>query len=200
MYDEKQNCIITGPNAGGKSTITRAFIISVILGQSIGIVPASTFIFTPFTCITTYLNITEDISQGNSNFVSGVLRAREVLEVTDILNNGEVGLTAVDEVFNGTTFKEGQAAAYSLIDLLGQNKRNMCITNTHFPLIPKLGEQGGNFINYKISVIEKPNDEIEYLYKLDRGISDQVVTLKVLKEKGFNDQFIQNAEKVLGNY
>jgi DNA mismatch repair protein MutS len=196
-YGVPQNVIITGPNAGGKSTITKAFVIAVILSQGLGIAPAKELTLTPFTKIITYLNITDDIAAGNSHFKAGVLRAQDVEKAYGTCKEHEYVLTAIDEVFNGTTFKEGQAAAYSLIKILGMNPLGMCITNTHFPIIPTLEKSIGRFMNYKVTVIEKPGEKIQYPFKLEPGISDQVVTLKILKEEGFGDAFIDQAQQVL---
>lgn len=196
-YGTPQNVIITGPNAGGKSTITKAFVTSVILAQSLGIAPARELTVTPFTKIITYLNITDDIAAGNSHFKAGVLRAQDVEKTYHECKDKEFVLSAIDEVFNGTTFKEGQAAAYSLIKMLGEQSHGICVTNTHFPIIPTLEQTTGRFMNYKVSVIEKPGEKIQYPFKLEPGISHQIVTLKILKEEGFGDQFLDQAQAVL---
>ncbi len=196
-YEKPQNIIITGPNAGGKSTITKAFVMAVILAQSLGIAPAKELTLTPFKKIITYLNITDDIAAGNSHFKAGVLRAQDVEKTYQECKNHEFVLAAIDEVFNGTTFKEGQAAAYSLIWSLGSHPLGMCVTNTHFPIIPTLEKTTDRFMNYKVTVIEKPGEKIQYPFKLEPGISDQIVTLKILKEEGFDDQFLDRAQHVL---
>jgi DNA mismatch repair protein MutS len=196
-YATPQNVVITGPNASGKSTITKAFMLTVILAQSLGIAPAKALALTPFSKIITYLNITDDIAAGNSHFKAGVLRAREVEELFKGLKPHAFGLAAIDEVFNGTTFEEGQAAAYSLIKLLGQNPLGMCITNTHFKIIPTLEQSMGRFMNYKVSVIERPGERIQYPFKLERGVANQNVAFKILKEEGFGDEFLDQAQRVL---
>ena len=48
------NMLITGSNGSGKSTYIKSIIECIILGQTIGIVPAEGFSFTPFVNITTY--------------------------------------------------------------------------------------------------------------------------------------------------
>ncbi|MFA6527047.1 MAG: hypothetical protein WCT20_01345 [Candidatus Babeliales bacterium] len=197
LWVKPQNVIITGPNAGGKSTITKAFITAIIVAQSLGIAPAKTLTLTPFNKITTYLNITDDIASGKSHFRAGVLRAREVQKMFNDLKPHEFGLTAIDEVFNGTTHAEGQAAAYSLIKLLGKNPLGMCITNTHFKIIPSLEQSTGNFLNYKVSVIDRPGEKIQYPFKLERGVSDQNVAFKILREEGLGDELLDVAQQVL---
>jgi len=197
MFGATRNAIITGPNAGGKSTIMKSMIMCAILAQGLGIAPADSMTFTPFKKIITYLNITDDIAAGNSHFKAGVLRARDLDETVNAAKNSGVTLTAIDEVFNGTTHKEGQAAAYSLIKMLGVRDWNMCITNTHFPLVPHLEFETNVFTNYKVCVNYDQAGKIQYPYKLERGISNQIVTLRILQEDGFGDAFLSQAQQVL---
>lgn len=196
-YQNPANAIITGPNAGGKSTITKAFIMSALLAQSIGIVPAQNFQITPFTKIITYLNIVDDIAAANSHFKAGVVRAKEVVDTLGNLASHTWGLTAIDEVFNGTTFIEGQAAAYCLFKQLGQNPKSMCVTCTHFPMVPTLETSAKTFDNYHVSVLENPDGTISYPFLLERGISNQIVTLKILHNEGFDAKFLHEAQQLV---
>ena len=189
-----QNVIITGPNAGGKSTVTKALIFSFILGQTLGIAPAKAMAFTPASILMTYLNVVDDFAQGISHFKACVIRSGQLLDASQKLNPGECGVFGVDEAFDGTAFKEAQAAARTLIEELGKNPAVMCITNTHFPLIPTL-EESGLFRNYKVSVIDEPGQKIVYPYKLEPGISHQNVALKILAEEGFGENFVRRAEQ-----
>jgi len=192
-----KNIVITGPNAGGKSTIMKALVISVIMAQSLGIVPAKMLRFKPFSKIITYMNITDDIAAGNSHFKAGVIRARDVITEVGKMTDGQHAIAVVDEIFNGTTFKEGQAAAYSFINQLGQKPSNIIITTTHFPMMAGLAQTNNRFLNYKVYVNYDQNGKIVYPYKLEPGASDQIVTLKILREEGFADKFIDDAEAVL---
>ena len=201
-YNQAQNTIITGPNAGGKSIAIKGLLTNIILAQSLGVAPASELTITPFSKIMTYLNITDDIAAGNSHFKAGVLRARDLISMVKTVQNSSrnmFSLTAVDEVFNGTTPLEGQAAAYSMIKLLGDYENNMCLTATHFSIITNLEEKyPEKFINYKVSVNEDSVDgKIQYPYILSPGISHQIVTFKILKEEGFDDSFLSEAEAML---
>ncbi len=194
--DQPRNMVITGPNAGGKTTNMRTIITAVILGQSLGVMPAVNCSFTPFTKIMTYLNITDDIAVGNSLFKAGVLRARQLIDASAALTAHQFALIAIDEPFNGTTYKEGQAATYSLIKLLGSNPQNVCITTTHFPLVAQLEAETGLFANYKVTV-DQTRSKIVYHYQLHKGISDQIVTFKILQEEGFGDLFLAEAERIV---
>ncbi len=195
--EHKQNVIVTGPNAGGKSTTMKGLIISIIMAQSLGIAPAQALTFTPFTKIMTYLNITDDIAAGNSHFKAGVLRALDLITVAKEQTGTNFSFTAVDEVFNGTTHEEGQAAAYALIEELGRCSNNVCVTVTHFPKVPLLEERTNNFTNYKVTVLQTRNTKIQYPYRLERGISNQTIALDILKQEGFGDTFLTKAQEIL---
>ncbi len=197
VHGQRHNAVITGPNAGGKSTVLKGIIMSIILAQSIGIAPAQKLAFTPFTAITTYLNITDDITANLSLFKAGVLRARELFTRVEKLNENEFAFTAVDEVFNGTTYQEGQAAAYTLLKMLGTSPQNICVTATHFPLITKLEQETDTFANYRVAVDDVQGQKIHYPYKLEKGISNQIITFKILQEEGFSDVFLTEAQQVL---
>jgi DNA mismatch repair protein MutS len=113
------------------------------------------------------------------------------------VTGNNVGLVVVDEVFNGTTFKEGQAAAYSFIQYLGSQKNVLVMATTHFPLMGNLARTDSRFLNYKVYVDYDASGKIVYPYRLEPGVSDQVVTFKILKEEGFADAFIDGAEALV---
>lgn len=196
--DHPRMIITTGPNAGGKSTTMKAVLVNLILGQSIGIVPAKSCRATVFKKLRTYLTITDDIAAGNSHFKAGVLRAQELIEVAKSLSDGHYGCFALDEVFNGTSYKEGQAAAYSLIEAFGNNPFLVGITATHFPLVTELENlDPARFKNYKVSVGYDSLGKIQYPFKLQPGIAHQHVALDILREEGFEPDFLKRANQLL---
>jgi DNA mismatch repair protein MutS len=197
-YQNPQNIIVTGPNAGGKSTTMKGLLVNVVLAQTFGIATASSLIFTPFSKIITYLNITDDIAAGKSHFKAGACRARELIKTVQSVSKDEYTLTAVDEVFNGTTFYEGQAAAYALIEQLSTFPQNVCVTITHFPKVPCLEQDyPSRFTNYKVTVSFGSDGSMNYPYKLERGVSQQNIALEILKIEGFNDTFLTKATQIL---
>ncbi len=190
---ERQNMIITGPNAGGKSTILRSLALCIILGQTIGIVPASAMHFTPFHTIKTSLHVVDDISAGNSLFMAEACQAQRLIERVEQQGSGEFSFACFDEIFNGTAPIEGSAAAYSFAHHLAPFKNNICIISTHFSLLTKLEEATDTFKNYRVSV--KATDQGEYVYpfKLEAGVSHQCIALEVLKQQGFPGVILDKA-------
>lgn len=193
----RSNMILTGPNAGGKSTVLKATALALILAQTFGIAPAQSMCITPFTSIATYLNITDDIASGNSLFKAEVLRAQALIEKVQNLTTNEFSFVAIDEMFSGTSPQEGQAAAYSVAKHLGMFKNNIAMIATHYPILTKLAENTPNFSNFKVTVKVDCDGRISYPFKLEQGISDQHVAIDILQAEGFNNQILTDARNLL---
>lgn len=191
-----KNMIITGPNAGGKSTLIKAVPINLILAQSICLVAAQEAEITPFDTIATYLNIVDDIAAGNSLFKAQVLRAQEMVNLVEQTPANKLSFVALDEMFNGTSANESMAAAYSVVNHIGKYENNICIVATHFPLLTQLERENNAFANYKVSV-NVDDMGIHYPFKLEKGISGQHVALDILKQEGYDCSIINEATEIL---
>ena len=93
-----RNILITGPNAGGKSTFIKSLAISILFSQTLGIAFAKSFCLTPFTLINTYLNI-PDCKGKESLFEAEMNRSKNHLEILDNLKKDELSFIIMDEVF-----------------------------------------------------------------------------------------------------
>lgn len=197
--DAGRNLIITGPNAGGKSTSLKAITLCVWLAQSIGIAPARALSMTPFTKINTYLNITD--SEGRESlFQAEMHRAQALLESIKSLNPSEFSFVIMDEIFTGTNPKEGEAAAYGVAKHISSFDNNMTIVATHFKELTNLeATTNGLFKNFKVSVIKTDGGFI-YPYKLESGISDQPIALQLLANQGFAAEILQEAHAIMAKH
>ena len=72
------NAIITGPNAGGKSTFIKSLCLAIIFSQTLTVAPSSKFALTPFSLISTYLNI-PDAKGKESLFEAEMRRSLEYI-------------------------------------------------------------------------------------------------------------------------
>lgn len=182
--------VFTGPNGGGKTTIMKSFPLAIIIAQSLGIAPAQSLKFTPFKKVKAYLNIVDDTAGGRSLFVAGVKRA---LELYESARTNSHSLTVFDELFNSTGAAEGQAAGCSLLEMLLKYRSNIFLSTTHFQ---KLTEIKG-VDNYKVTVQKTPEGKLHYPFELQHGSSNQNIAFDVLREQGFNEEMIVNAERIL---
>ncbi|MCF7800230.1 hypothetical protein K9M16_04505 [Candidatus Babeliales bacterium] len=189
-----RNMLISGPNAGGKSTILKAIIVNLLLAQTLGITPCQEIIFTPFSYLDTYLNITDDISSGNSLFKSEVLRVKALLETIKDMEKTKFSFVVMDEIFSGTNPKEGQAAGYAIGKYLSSIDNNISIIASHFPLLTKLEiDTNGIFKNGKVCVTKNPDNSLNYPFKLEMGITDQTIAIEILRNQNFDKQIIDDA-------
>ncbi len=193
----KRNGIVTGPNAGGKSCHLKACSLGLILGQSIGIVPAKTAVFTPFHKIMTHLNITDDITSGNSFFKAEVLRAQYILETIKACKPHQYCFVVMDEIFNGTTPVEGQAAAYSYAQCIGSYENVISLIATHFPRLVELEAVTDYFKNYKVLIEYKENKDVHYTFKVQPGSSNQHIAFDILRMQGFDEEIVTNAQSLI---
>ena len=172
-----RNCVITGPNAGGKSTHIKTVIFSVLLSQTFGIVPAKKFIVTPFHKINTYLNIPDNTGK-ESLFQAEMARCRDYIDNLETLSPNQFSIIIMDEIFSSTNPEDGIAAGFSILEYLAKKKNNMCLITTHYKYLTNLH----GFKNYKFPVKIHSNGSFTYQYKLKKGINDQYIAIELLKE------------------
>lgn len=188
------NVIITGPNAGGKSTLIKTMCLIVLLAQTFTMTTSESTSLTPFYFINTQINI-PDCKGVESLFEAEMNRCLYTLSV--IQENPErKSLIVMDEIFNSTNLVEAIAGAYSILHKLSSFKNVMTIITTHFIYLCKL-KKHTNYECFKMNVIiDSENDRIEFPYILSKGISKQYVALELLKKRGFDESIITNALQI----
>jgi len=111
---EQSGLLLYGMNSGGKSTLSKAIALSIIMAQSGCYVPARSFIYSQYTQIFTRILSNDKLWSGLSSFQV------EVLEMKHILNNADKNSLVIgDEVFNSSE----SVSAISLV--------NGCIHKLH---------------------------------------------------------------------
>lgn len=191
------NLVITGPNAGGKSTFIKSVTLFLLFGQSLGIVPGNEAEFTPFKLLNTYLNI-PDCKGKESLFEAEMHRARDHIRELESLDSNSKAFLVMDEIFSSTNPEEGISGGYAIAKKLGEFKNSVTLLTTHFSYLTKLENNTNNYMAYKIP-INRVDGRIEYPYKLKRGVSDQFIALELLKHKGFDNDIIENAVEICKN-
>jgi hypothetical protein len=191
------NVILTGPNAGGKSTFSKGLTLNVLLAQTVGIAPGQELVITPFEKINTYMNITDDTAGGNSLFKSEVLRAQSLLKTIADLDKKKFSFSIMDEMFSGTSPREGEAAGYAVAKNLGANTNSIAVIATHFPKLKELEKTTGNFKNYQVRVAYAADGSFTYPFKLEEGAADQNVAIAILQQQGFDSSILNDAQDLL---
>lgn len=185
----KHNIILTGPNAGGKSTFVKSVLLCALFNQTMTISNASHVRATPFYDIHSQVHIPD--SKGHQSlFEAEMYRCKEKL---DLLagSEGRPALFVMDEIFNSTNPVEGIAGAFAIAKKIAEHPQCLMIFTTHYSYLTKL-HKTGRFINYRMNVVRTGN-AITYPYKLERGVSRQYVALELLQKNGFDADIVTEA-------
>ncbi|PXF42345.1 DNA mismatch repair protein msh6 [Gracilariopsis chorda] len=189
--------ILTGPNAGGKSTLARQIAVSAILAQTGCFVPAQFFALRPFEDIYVRMGASDDLARGRSTFMV------EMEEVSNILNNATSrSLVIADEVGRGTSTHDGYAVAYASLDHMAKVNRSLVVFSTHYS---QLGEdvvaqgcQGGRspFKIYEMAAaVNEQTKNITFLYKLQEGSGGQSRGVYCARVAGISGDIADEAEE-----
>jgi DNA mismatch repair protein MutS len=179
------NLILTGPNAGGKTTSLTALISNIIFAQTLGIAPSTTLYITPFAKIHSSLDVTTNLQAGLSLFAAEVDRAKKLKTSIESCTPGQKTFTIVDELFTGTAETIAANIGLKFATILGNMKHSMMIITTHIKHLTKLETETDCFTNYKVAdaIIDEAG-KITYPFKLVKGISDQNIAEQMMQQEG----------------
>ena len=190
-----QNIILTGPNAGGKSTLIKSVILAILMAQTTTLVCSDSIEITPFKYINSQINI-PDCKGKESLFEAEMYRSKENLEM--LKHQDGHSFIAMDEIFNSTNPLEGVSGACAIAKKIANFEKNISLISTHYLYLTKLEkEQPERFANFKMNVsINKETNEIKFPYILNKGISKQYIALELLKKNGFDEELIDDAMNI----
>lgn len=191
----KSNALVTGPNAGGKSTLLKATLVAVLMSQTLTVAPCVVGCrITPFSYVSSHINV-PDSAGHESLFEAEMHRAKRNLDALATLASGCQALVVMDEIFSSTNPVEGIAGAFAVARRLAAHPGALCIISTHYTYLCKLErDTGGAFLNFRMPVCEGADR-----YKLMRGFSRQYVALELLRRSGFDDELVSDAIEVKRN-
>ena len=187
--DLKNNIIITGPNASGKTTILKSTLFNIILSQQFCCGFYKKAEINPYNYIHSYINI-PDTSQRDSLFQSEVRRCKYILD--SIESNEGRHFCIFDELYSGTNPTEAISCAYSYLKYLTNYKKCNFMLTTHFTTLCEKLNSHKNIINNKMNIIDN-----KFTYKLSNGISYYKGGINVLKELNYPDNVIKDAENII---
>lgn len=176
--------ILTGSNTGGKSTILKAIMMSLLMSHIFGIAPARNMTVSPFAFIGSYLRVNDDTALGESKFKAEVMRAKMLCDTMNALGKDQFGFIVIDELFTGTGSEKAANAAYKVAEKLAGLENNLYILATHFPLLTELEKNNAAVIkNMKVDVLKDDAGNLIRPFKLEPGISTSNVANDILNEQ-----------------
>ena len=189
----KNNLTITGPNAAGKSTFIKAVTINIILSQALGISSSNKAVITPFEYIKTHLNMPDTLNK-ESLFEAEMNKCKSII---DNISNKK-SFIVLDELFSSTNYKEGLSGSCAILNRLNKSKNTRVLITTHYEKLPEYTKKIG-FKNYKFCASTK-NDEINYTYKIKKGISKNGIAIDILKNNNYDKEIIDDAKKIFKSF
>ncbi len=194
-YENEKTVIVTGPNAGGKSSYIKGILYNTIFAQTFGIGIAKKMSLTPFANIKSYLNAADQVSSNNgkSLFTSSIVDTRDFLQNS---NANLFSLSVFDEMFSGTDSQVAEALEFSTVEYINDKfKNNLTILSTHKHLTTTLDKKN-NVKNYRVYITRDPDNKIIYNYKIISGVSTQKIGIDILRQNGYKDEIIYKASKI----
>lgn len=192
----KKNLILTGPNAGGKSTILKTLFYNVFLSHLYGFSLSSTYQSSKFDFFFTHLTKSDKINQ-YSLFQSEILHFDYIFKTIKLLKNKQQVSNVkffgiMDEMFTSTTPEEGSSCAYAVANklaLLG----GINIITTHYKYLVNL-EKEEDLDFYNISMEYKNN---QFTYQIIKGINCVHLALKLLNNHQETKKVYPKAKEIL---
>ena len=191
-----KSIIVTGPNAGGKTTYVKTILSNVILSQTFGITYSLKSNMIIYDTINSFMRVSDELGN-KSYFEAEAEYCLNMINKAKLLNeNGEKGLFLMDEPMHSTPPTEGMATAYAVIEYLSKISGISLIITTHFHKLVELEKIYPNkFINLSVDAI--PEDDRYYFpYKIRNGHSYLCIAIELLDIKDFPKEIIDNAIKM----
>jgi len=187
----KNDSLLTGSNASGKSTFIKALAINGILAQTINTCAAKSF-KTRFSLIMTSMVVRDDLSAGESYFIVEIKSLKRVL---DMVQNYPC-TCYIDEILRGTNTIERIAASASVLAYLHKQDA-LCIAASHDIELTYILD--GQYDNYHFRE-QVTDDGIVFDYKLNDGPSTTRNAIKLLDFMGFEEEIVTQAEGLAEGY
>ena len=192
--DLKNNKIITGPNASGKTTLLKTLLINVILSQQYGFGYYDSGTLNPYQHIHCYLNI-PDTSGRDSLFQAEARRCKEIIDSIEN-NEDDRHICIFDELYSGTNPYEAVSSAYGFLKYIKKNKNVNFLLTTHFIKLCHLLEKEKEIENCRMK--SEINDyKPTYHYILEKEISKIKGGISVLKEIDYPSEILNSAVDIL---
>lgn len=187
----KNNLIITGPNASGKTTYLKATILNIIFTQQFGVGFYDNCKLKPYTHIHSYLNI-PDTSGRDSLFQAESRRCKEIIDQISNSNTNERHFCIFDELYSGTNPIEATKSAYSFLAYLSKFENVDFLLTTHYTSICDKLDSSQTIKNMKMNTLyDESTSEITYEYTICEGISKIQGAILVLKAMDYPQEIIQ---------
>ncbi|MFO1423474.1 MAG: DNA mismatch repair protein MutS [Candidatus Competibacteraceae bacterium] len=189
--ERRRMLIVTGPNAGGKSTLMRQTALIVLLAHLGSFVPAERAVIGPIDRIFTRIGASDDLAGGRSTFMV------EMSEAANILHNATPrSLVLIDEIGRGTSTFDGLALAWACAVHLAGTVRAFTLFATHYFELTRLPDEQPGIANIHLDAVEH-GETLVFLHRVQDGPASRSYGLQVAALAGVPPVVIQQARQRL---
>lgn len=187
-FEMRENILIAGSNASGKSSFVKAAAVNAVLAQSILTCTAESFSLRRCRVVTS-MAVRDDICAGDSYFVAEIKSMRRIVEAA---GDGYC-FCVIDEILKGTNTAERIAASVSVLTVLAGTE-SLCAAATHdIELTDIMAEKYRN-VHFTESI---EGNNVIFDYKVREGAARTRNAIKLMKINGFPDEIINMAESMV---
>ena len=191
-----KNIIVTGPNAGGKTTYVKTILSNIILAHTIGLTYSVKSNVILYDTINSFMRISDVLGSKSYFEAEAEYCLNMIKKAQDISEHNKNGLFLMDEPMHSTPPTEGLATAYAVVEYLSLLKGISLIITTHFHKLVSLEEMyPDRFINLSVDAIPQQKG-FYFPYKIRKGHSFQCIAIELLDSKEFPKDVIDNAIKM----
>jgi len=192
---EKCGYVVYGTNGVGKSSVTRAVGMNVIMAQAGMFVPSTTFTFCPYTKIFTRILGNDNIFKGQSSFAVEMSELRLILRMAD-----KNSLILGDELCSGTESESAVAIfAAGLIQLHDIGSSHVFASHLHslcgMDRIKEIAGKGLRITHMSVKY-DQERDLLIYERKLIDGPGEKLYGLEVCKAMDLPRGFLELANTI----
>lgn len=184
--------LITGSNASGKSTYSKAVAINAILSQTIHTVLANKWSMKP-SFVATSMAVQDNVLQGDSYFIAEIKSLKRIIK---FLEEGKPCISVIDELLKGTNTVERIAASAAIMKWLSKSK-GINITASHDIELTEMMKH--TYENYHFTETFKDGD-IHFDYKIRSGPSTSRNAIKLLEVLVYPEEITDQANRLAKDF
>lgn len=186
-----RNLLITGSNASGKSTFTKAIAQNAILAQTIMTCYASEFAL-PRAFVMSAMAVRDQITDGDSYFVVEIKSLRRILSA---ISQERFLLCFIDEILRGTNTIERIASSAALLSYLN-SQPVLCMAATHDIELTQLLSDYQQF-HFREEMTDKG---MVFPYRLMEGPSTTRNAIRLLEMMDFPASVTKRADNLAAHF
>ncbi|NOW94996.1 DNA mismatch repair protein [Mucilaginibacter sp. SG564] len=178
---ENTNLIfLTGANMAGKSTLMKAFGITMYLAHMGFPVAAESLEFSVKDGIYTSINVPDNLNMGYSHFYAEVLRVKKIAEK---VSQGENMIIIFDELFKGTNVKDAYEATLAVTEAFASYRCCFFMISTHIIEVAEALKTICHNIRFAYLPTVMSGNVPTYTYRLEQGVTSDRQGMMIIENE-----------------